>query len=162
MDFITTIVEFKNQLLLGLTVATIFGVVMYVCDPLIRRATRDEANRLILSEARLSRYVLIALAFGGVITGYEVLMDVADRGLPVTASVARFVFILNLIGLFGAALGGRLVAKRLAKQVLTRGPSPPCGSRPGGSPRRQPPRPTRNVRCPRRPSALSFVPAQSF
>jgi hypothetical protein len=118
MDFITTLVGFKSQLLLGLTVASIFGVVMYVCDPLIRRATRDEANRLILSEGRLSRYVLIALAFGGVITGYEVLMDVADRGLPLTTPVARLVFTLNLIGLFGAVFGGRLLAKRLAKQVL--------------------------------------------
>jgi hypothetical protein len=112
---IAPVVEFKAQLLIGLGAAVFFGLFMFLCEPLIRWLTRDEADRLILSDARRpSTYVLMGLGFGGLITAYMVLEELR---------VTRLVFVLNIVAIAALAMLGRLQAKRLARRLLDlRGP----------------------------------------
>ena len=112
---IATVVEFKVQLLIGLAASAAFGLFMFLCEPLTRSLTRDEANRLILSDQRrLSTYVLMGLGFGGLMTAFMVLEQLG---------VTRLVFILYMIGALALVMLARLQVKRLAKQLLAlRGP----------------------------------------
>jgi sulfite exporter TauE/SafE len=82
---------------------------MFLFEPLTRRLTRDEVNRLILSDQRrLSTYVLMGLAFGGLMTAFVLLEQL---------HVTRLVFILFMVGALALVMLGRLQARRLAKQL---------------------------------------------
>jgi hypothetical protein len=116
---IAALAAFQRELVYALGMGAFFGLFMFVSQQLLWRATRDEVNRLLISDQlRWSTYVLMGVAFASVGCGLTLLVKLPGLESGLIAPAARLAGLLFLIGLFTMAIMGSMQAKRLARQLV--------------------------------------------
>jgi hypothetical protein len=108
---------------MGFASGVFFGVVMYLCRPLLQWWTsrsRNEVRRLLQFEimGRASTYALMGLGFGLQTAGVLVLIPLRARTPLETSGVGAVVAVLFILGSAAIGVIGTRAAKRLAKQVI--------------------------------------------
>src|SRR5262245_31306155 len=122
-SMMAAVVAIRRELLMGFASGVFFGVVMYLCRPLLQwwaSRSRNDVRRLLQLEimGRTSTYALMGLGYGLQMAGAMVLIPLRARTPLETFGVGAVVTILFILGSTAIGVIGTRAAKRLAKQVI--------------------------------------------